>query len=96
MKTPIEQESLHDQIGYYAGEHLPKTVRYVDRAGNPIERVLPEATLDEVAFAIRDLSEESRVLIRRLRALEYLYTMAREVSCVGALTVLNAVQEVAK
>lgn len=96
MNTPTLHQSLQAKLGAYAGEHLANTIRYYDRHGDLVEKPLLDATLDEVAFAIQTLSVESAAIHRCRSALDRLYTLAREHSCLGSDTVGVIAVEVTK
>ena len=59
----------------------------------PDQRVTPiaEATLDDVAFALRGLDAEFSAVSDRLHALRKLYQIARDAGAVGADRALEAV-----
>lgn len=96
MNGPTLYESLQRMLGAYAGEHLTPVIRLQGRDGNLVEKPLLDATLDEVAFAIRILSAEGSAIHRRRSALESLYDLAREHGCLGADTVDAIAAEVTK
>ncbi|WP_339862470.1 hypothetical protein [Thalassospira alkalitolerans] len=58
-----------------------------DEATKPIEAV----TLDDIAFALLALHEQSSVLYRQIDALRTVYDMARKNGAVGADVALDAI-----
>ena len=69
----------------YALADLPDTIS----AGTAIKPI-GEATVDDVAFAIQALNDETDVLYRRSAALRSLHDRARRVGAVGAALAVDA------
>lgn len=73
--------------------HLPDTVRIpANGTTRPDEviRLLPDATIDDIAFAIQGTEVECTAIIRRSGALKELYDVARKRGALGTTTVADA------
>ena len=68
MSTPTVHQTLQKKIGSLYGDSLPTTIKFQDRLGNTMEKQLPDATLDEIAFSIQLLQTESSAILARRRA----------------------------
>ncbi len=96
MSTPTVHQTLQKKIGSLYGDSLPTTIKFQDRLGNTMEKQLPDATLDEIAFSIQLLQTESSAILARRSSLERLYNLAREPACFGSDTVKQIALEVTK
>ena len=77
----------------FRSEHLPDTVR-IPAMGpsrpDEVIRSLPDATIDDLAFAIQGTEDECGEIIRRSGALKELYEAARKRGALGTTTVAEA------
>jgi hypothetical protein len=80
---------------HYALEDLPDRITFPTHPARESEDPLPlvDATVDDIAFAIVAMEEESSRAYRRGSALKRLYQMARET---GAAGIDNAVKSALK
>jgi hypothetical protein len=72
---------------------LPDNIRIPALDGNrpdEVVRRLEDATIDDLAFAIKGMESESRLIHRRLSGLRDLYEMARKRGALGVTTVTDA------
>ena len=72
--------------------HLPDAVRIpANGTTRPDEviRLLPDATIDDIAFAIQGTEVECTAIIRRSGALKELYDAARKRGALGTTTVAD-------
>jgi len=78
---------------HYALEDLPETIAFPQHSGDGGREPLPvaEATVDDIAFAIVAVEQESSAAYRRAAALQRLYKFAREAGCIGADRAAGAV-----
>jgi hypothetical protein len=93
---PTLLEKLHQQSSMYAS-YLPDTVRIPALDGSrpdDVVRPLPDATIDDIAFAIQGLEAESRANHCRLAALRDLYEKARQRGALGVTTVADAFTDI--
>ena len=74
-------------------EALPDTIVIPARSGTvkEVTKSLTEATLDDVAFAVRSVEAEFSAVIDRLHALKKLYEFARDAGALGANVAVEAV-----
>lgn len=75
-------------------EALPDTIVIPVHGKEQAEQIvkpISEATLDDVAFALRGLDAEFSAVSDRLHALKKLYQMARDAGAVGAECALDVV-----
>jgi len=74
-------------------EALPDTIVIPAHAGisGEVTKPLTEATLDDVAFAVRSVEAEFSTVIDRLHALKKLYELARDTGALGANVAVEAV-----
>jgi hypothetical protein len=75
-------------------EALPDTIVIPALGGKKTEQIvmpITEATLDDVAFALRGLDAEFNAVSDRLHALKKLYQMARDAGAIGANCALDVV-----
>lgn len=77
-------EKLQKQLSSFYAEMLPTEIRFRDAQGVIAHRALEEATVDELAFAIQTINEESSLIARRRHALEEIYASARRQGAFGA------------
>ena len=96
MSTNPLFEKLRRHLGAYRGEDLPAEICYYDRYRNLVVKPLLDASLDEIAFAVQTLSEESKAISCRRSALDYLYTFSRKRGAVGADQIGQIAEEVTK
>lgn len=96
MSTNPMFEKLRRHLGAYRGEDLPAEICYFDRYRNLVVKPLLDASLDEIAFAVQTLHEESMVLSGRRNALEFLYSFSRKHGAVGADQIGQIAEEVTK
>lgn len=96
MSTNLMFEKLRRHLGAYRGEDLPAEICYFDRYRNLVAKPLLDASLDEIAFAVQRLNEESLAITCRRSALEYLYSFARKQGAVGADQIGQIAEEVTK
>ena len=70
---------------HYALEDLPDTITFPQHPARESEDPLPlvDATVDDIAFAIVAMEEESSAAYRRVAALKRLYQMARGAGAAG-------------
>jgi len=70
---------------HYALDALPDTITFPQHPARAREDPLPlvDATVDDIAFAIVAMEEESSAAYRRAAALKRLYQMAREAGATG-------------
>lgn len=74
----------------FRSEHLPDSVRIpamVPSRPDEVIRALPDATIDDLAFAIQGTEDECSEIIRRLGALKELYEAARKRGALGTTTI---------
>jgi hypothetical protein len=74
-------------------EALPDMIVIPPRPGiaGEVTKPLTEATLDDVAFAVRSVEAEFSAVIDRLHALKKLYEFARDAGALGANLAVEAV-----
>lgn len=80
------------QKAHYGLSSLPDTI-HVPAAGGRAEipaKPISEATLDDVAFAMRALDAEFSAVCDKVSALRKLYTLARDAGAVGAERAVGA------
>lgn len=72
---------------------LPDTIRIPSHPGRRDEAVKPTATatVDDIAFALIDLHQQSSALYREIEALRTVYDLARKSGAVGADTALDLI-----
>ncbi|HET6377007.1 MAG TPA: hypothetical protein VFG05_01655 [Methylocella sp.] len=78
---------------HYGLATLPGTIR-IPAVGNRQEtpaKPIEEATLDDIAFAVRGIEAEFNAVAGRLHALRRLYTLARDAGALGADCAIDAV-----
>ena len=83
---------LRKDLSLYS-KHLPDAIRIPAMgAARPDEvvRLLPDATIDDLAFAIQGSEEESSEVLRRTGALKELYEAARKRGALGTTTIAEA------
>lgn len=83
---------LRQSLSIYS-KHLPESIRIPAMgAARPDEvvRLLPDATIDDLAFAIQASEEESTDVLRRTGALKELYEAARKRGALGTTTIAEA------
>ncbi len=92
MNSPISLAAIRKR--HFMLEALPDTIvipvlgnRQAEQSVKPIS----EATLDDVAFALRGLDAEFSAVSDRLHALRKLYQMARDAGAIGADCALDVV-----
>ncbi|MBI5923829.1 MAG: hypothetical protein HY847_19550 [Betaproteobacteria bacterium] len=96
MTTHPLFEKLCRHLGAYRSDDLPVEICYLDRYRNLVVKPLLDASLDEIAFAVQTLHEESMAISSRRSALEYLYTFSRKRGAVGADQIIHIAEEVTK
>lgn len=83
---------LRKHLSFHSAS-LPDTVRIpANSTTRPDEviRSLPDATIDDIAFAIQGTEAECSAIIRRSGALKELYAAARKRGALGTTTVADA------
>lgn len=83
---------LRKHLSFHSA-HLPDAVRIpANGSTRPDEviRLLPDATIDDIAFAIQGTEVECTAIIRRSGALKELYDAARKRGALGTTTVADA------
>ncbi len=96
MNTKTLFENLVSHLGAYRGADLPCEICYFDRYRNLVVKPLLDATLDEIAFAVQTMSEESMAIGCRRNALEYLYSFSRKRGAIGADQISTIAEGVTK
>ena len=85
-------DRLRKHLSFHSA-HLPDAVRIpangITRPDEVI-RSLPDATIDDIAFAIQGTEAECSAIIRRSGALKELYEAARKRGALGTTTVAEA------
>ena len=78
---------------HYVLEDLPETLTFPQHPGRESGASMPvaEATVDDIAFAIVAVEQESSAAYRRGAALQRLYKLAREAGCIGTERAVVAV-----
>ena len=78
---------------HYVLEDLPETLTFPQHPGRESGASMPvaEATVDDIAFAIVAVEQESSAAYRRGAALQRLYKLAREAGCIGTERAVAAV-----
>lgn len=80
---------LRKNMSFYS-PHLPDAVRIPANGTTRLDEVirsLPDATIDDIAFAIQGTEAQCSAIIRRLSALKDLYQAARTRGALGTATV---------
>lgn len=83
---------LRKHLSFHSA-HLPDAIRIpANGTTRPDEviRLLPDATIDDIAFAIQGTEAECSAIIRRSGALKELYEAARKRGALGTTTVADA------
>ena len=78
---------------------LPASIRIPALPGqcnDEVLRPLLDASLDDVAFGIQALEQESSTLYRRIQALRDLYALARKRGALGSTSVGQAFADIGK
>lgn len=91
--TPSLLDKLRDKVDSVRGNDLPDIIRYRDLHQNPIAKPLLEATLDEIAFVIDAIDQETLTLSMRKQTLDRLYRLARRIGGFGAQRVGDLVAQ---
>lgn len=92
MSNPTRMATLRQR--HYGLEALPDTIVVPAlRARRPeaVVKRIEDATLDDIAFALRGIEAEFNAVGDRLHALRKLYLLARDVGALGCECVVNAV-----
>jgi hypothetical protein len=92
MNSPASLAAIRKR--HFMLEALPDTIVIPALGGEKTEQVvkqITEATLDDVAFALRGLDAEFSAVSDRLHALKKLYQMARDAGAIGANCALDVV-----
>ena len=92
MNSSVSLVSIRKR--HFMLEALPDTIVIPALGGEKTEQVvkpITEATLDDVAFALRGLDAEFSAVSDRLHALKKLYQMARDAGAIGANCALDVV-----
>lgn len=92
MSNPVPLVSVRKL--HFMLEALPDTIVIPVLGGKQTEQTvkpISEATLDDVAFALRGLDAEFSAVSDRLLALRKLYQLARDAGAVGAECALDVV-----
>lgn len=78
---------------HYSLEDLPEAITFPQHPGHGSETpmLITEATVDDIAFAIVAVEQESSSAYRRGAALQRLYKLAREAGCIGSDRAATAV-----
>ncbi|MDI3341596.1 MAG: hypothetical protein QJR03_13820 [Sphaerobacter sp.] len=88
-KTTTPLDRLRQSYGMAA---LPDSLRIeaFGEFGRPVGKPIAQATIDDVAFAIQALSDESTALYQRLDALRRLHDHARRAGGLGTALAVEA------
>jgi len=92
MNNPVSLTAIRKR--HFMLEALPDTIVIPALGGKKTEQIVKpiiEATLDDVAFALRGLDAEFSAVSDRLHALKKLYQMARDAGAIGADSALDVV-----
>lgn len=91
-ETPISALEALQKVHYSLGS-LPETIRIpaTPSLGAIDAKPITEATLDDIAFAMRGVEAEFNAVGDRLHALRKLYGLAREAGALGAERAVDAV-----
>lgn len=92
MNNPVSLTAIRKR--HFMLEALPDTIVIPALERKQTEQVVKpiiEATLDDVAFALRGLDAEFSAVSDRLHALKKLYQMARDAGAIGAECALDVV-----
>jgi hypothetical protein len=92
MNSPVSLTSVRKS--HFTLEALPDAIVIPALGGKRAEQTvkpITEATLDDVAFALRGLDAEFSAVSDRLHALRKLYQLARDAGAVGADCALDVV-----
>ena len=79
---------------HYALEAMPDTIvvpALGARRPEAVVKAIEDATLDDIAFALRGIEAEFNAVGDRLHALRKLYLLARDAGALGADRAVNAV-----
>jgi len=89
FKTKPILDRLREAYGLAA---LPDAIdtTYLGEFGQPIRKPIAQATIDDIAFAIQALEDDSSVAYRRLSALRQLHERARRAGGLGAELAVEA------
>ena len=82
-----------DQKQHFALQSLPDTI-HIPAAGQRSEvadKPIDDATLDDLAFALRGIEAEFNAVGDRLHALRKLYGLARQAGALGADRAIDAI-----
>jgi hypothetical protein len=91
--APVSVITWLRKTPFLYSKHLPDAIRIPAMgAARPDEvvRLLPDATIDDLAFAIQASEEESSEVLRRTGALKELYEAARKRGALGTTTIAEA------
>ncbi|GGG39267.1 hypothetical protein GCM10010964_28530 [Caldovatus sediminis] len=88
-KTTTPLDRLRQSYGMAA---LPDSIgtEAFGEFGRPVDKPIAQATVDDVAFAIQALNDESAALYRRLDALRRLHDHARRAGGLGTALAVEA------
>jgi hypothetical protein len=92
MNSPVSLTAIRKR--HFMLEALPDTIVIPALGGNKTEQIvkpITEATLDDVAFALRGRDADFSAVSDRLHALKKLYHMARDAGAIGADCALGVV-----
>ncbi|MBI2717214.1 MAG: hypothetical protein HYX36_00400 [Rhizobiales bacterium] len=92
MNNPVSLMAIRKR--HFMLEALPDTIVIPALGREQSEQIvkpISEATLDDVAFALRGLDAEFSAVSDRLHALKKLYQMARDAGAIGADYALDVV-----
>jgi len=87
-------DKLRDKVDSVRGNDLPDIIRYLDLNKNPVAKPLLEATLDEIAFVIDAIDQETLALSMRKQTLERLHRLARRIGGLGAQRIGDLVRQI--
>lgn len=102
IKPVLQPKPLLDrlrELPQIYSKDLPASIRIPAVPGqcnDEVLRPLLDASLDDVAFGIQALEQESSALFRRIQALRDLYTQARKRGALGSTSVAQAFADISK
>ena len=70
---------------------IPDTIEIPQIGGQPkVTKPIEEASVDEIAFAIRALTKQSSAILRQTNALQLLHDLARNEGALGVMLAVPA------